>query len=98
MEPVASRGDIHSRLIPAPPHEVLAAIGDAARIARGWAPNGFTNTTHEFDFKPGRRWSHWRFNFSLFLRLESAVIACFLQAPIPPVITRRNSCLQVHPR
>jgi uncharacterized protein YndB with AHSA1/START domain len=56
MEPVQERSDSRSRLIPASPAEVYAALGDPVRVARWWGPKGFTNTIHEFDFRPGGTW------------------------------------------
>lgn len=57
MEPVNERSDIRDTIIPASPAEVYAAISDPERIARWWGPDGFRNTIHEFDFRPGGRWS-----------------------------------------
>lgn len=31
-------------------------MSDAARISRWWGPAGFTNTIHEFEFRPGGMW------------------------------------------
>ncbi len=56
MEPIDLRSDSCSRLIPATPDEVFAAIADPDRIARWWGPSGFTNTMHRFEFVPGGRW------------------------------------------
>jgi len=39
------------------PREVLFnAWADPAQLAQWWGPKGFTNTFHEFDFKPGGTW------------------------------------------
>lgn len=56
MEPIETRSDARSALIPASPSEVFAAMRDPARIARWWGPAGFTNTIHLFDFEPGGQW------------------------------------------
>lgn len=56
MEPIETRSDSRHRLLTASPSEVFAALSDPARVARWWGPDGFTNTIHEFDFKPGGRW------------------------------------------
>lgn len=56
MEPIDLRSDSRSRLIPATPDEVFAAIADPDRIARWWGPSGFTNTIHSFEFVPDGRW------------------------------------------
>jgi uncharacterized protein YndB with AHSA1/START domain len=53
----ADRAMISTRVFPAPPAAVFAAFADPARLARWWGPNGFTNTIHAFDFRPG---GHWR--------------------------------------
>lgn len=56
MEPVEKRSDTRSRLIPAAPEEVFAAMSDAQRVVRWWGPAGFSNTIHEFDFREGGQW------------------------------------------
>ncbi|APW40723.1 hypothetical protein RD110_15070 [Rhodoferax koreense] len=56
MEPSANRSDIRSLGIPATAAQVFAAMADPARIARWWGPDGFRNTIHEFDFRPGGAW------------------------------------------
>lgn len=56
MNPTEARADERSRLIHAPPAEVFGAISQSDRVARWWGPEGFTNTIHEFDFRPGGRW------------------------------------------
>ena len=53
---IDARSDSRRRLIAAFPSEVFAAMSDSARIARWWGPQGFTNTIHEFEFRPGGRW------------------------------------------
>ena len=45
-----------SREIPASAKKVFSAFSDPERLARWWGPAGFTNTFHEFEFKPGGRW------------------------------------------
>lgn len=45
-----------ARQFPAPPEAVFAAIRDPQRLARWWGPVGFSNTFHQFDFRPGGRW------------------------------------------
>jgi uncharacterized protein YndB with AHSA1/START domain len=44
------------RLLPWPREQVWAAFGDPARLAAWWGPAGFTNTFHEFDFRPAGAW------------------------------------------
>lgn len=45
-----------SRELPAPPEAVFAAFQDPARLARWWGPDGFRNTFHTFEFRPGGSW------------------------------------------
>lgn len=56
MEPIDKRCDSRSTFIAATPQQVFAAMSDPARVARWWGPDGFTNTIHQFDFKPGGTW------------------------------------------
>jgi len=44
------------RLIAAPRERVWAAFSDPKALAGWWGPKGFTNTFHEFDFRPGGVW------------------------------------------
>lgn len=46
----------HSREIPASPEAVFSAFRDPARLIRWWGPDGFTNTFHTFEFRPGGPW------------------------------------------
>ncbi|HPF73891.1 MAG: SRPBCC domain-containing protein [Rhodanobacteraceae bacterium] len=56
MPSIDSRSDIRSKLIPAAPEAVFAAMSDPTRLANWWGPDGFRNTIHEFDFRPDGRW------------------------------------------
>lgn len=56
MEPIDKRSDSRSTFIAATPAQVFAAMSDPVRIARWWGPDGFTNTIHKFDFRPGGAW------------------------------------------
>lgn len=56
MDPLEARSDTRRRPILATPAEVFAALADPARVARWWGPQGFTNTIHAFDFRPGGAW------------------------------------------
>jgi uncharacterized protein YndB with AHSA1/START domain len=56
MEPLENRSDSRSKILPASPADVFAAMSDPARIARWWGPAGFTNTIHQFELRPGGRW------------------------------------------
>ena len=56
MEPTEKRSDSRDKQIAASPAAVYAAMRDATRIAKWWGPDGFTNTIHKFDFRPGGQW------------------------------------------
>lgn len=56
MEPVDQRSDSRSLFIAAGPEQVFAAMSDPSRVARWWGPEGFTNTIHRYDFRPGGSW------------------------------------------
>jgi len=56
MEPVDNRSDSRSILVAATPAQAFAALSDPARVARWWGPDGFRNTIHKFDFRPGGTW------------------------------------------
>lgn len=45
-----------SRVLPASPAQVFAAMSNPERVARWWGPAGFTNTIEVFDFAPGGQW------------------------------------------
>lgn len=47
------RSIIGTRLLDAPRKLVFAAWTDPKHLAQWWGPNGFTTTTHAFDFRPG---------------------------------------------
>jgi uncharacterized protein YndB with AHSA1/START domain len=47
---------VSTRILAAPPAAVFAACSDPARLAHWWGPKGFTNTFHQFDFRPGGAW------------------------------------------
>ncbi|MBX7106015.1 MAG: SRPBCC family protein [Gemmataceae bacterium] len=47
---------VSSRLLAAPREAVFAAFADPEVLARWWGPIGFTNTLHEFEFRPGGPW------------------------------------------
>jgi len=46
-----------SRQFPAKASVVFAAFADPIRLAKWWGPNGFSNTIHKFDFRPGGSWT-----------------------------------------
>jgi uncharacterized protein YndB with AHSA1/START domain len=47
---------IGSRLLNAPRQLVFSAFTDPKHLAQWWGPDGFTTTTHSFEFRPGGVW------------------------------------------
>lgn len=47
---------VSTRFLPVPRPPVFAAFRDPVRLAAWWGPAGFTNSFHEFDFRPGGVW------------------------------------------
>jgi uncharacterized protein YndB with AHSA1/START domain len=47
---------VHSRLIDAPREQVFRAFAEPERLARWWGPDGFSNTFHTFELRPGGAW------------------------------------------
>ncbi|QDT71880.1 SRPBCC family protein [Lacipirellula limnantheis] len=47
---------VNVRLFHATPTELFEAFSDPEQLAKWWGPAGFTNTIHEFDFRPGGAW------------------------------------------
>ena len=45
-----------SRILNFPVEKVYKAFADPAHLKNWWGPNGFTNTIHEFDLRPGGKW------------------------------------------
>ncbi len=45
-----------SRVLNAPAEIVYQAFANPAHLKNWWGPEGFTNTIHEFDLKPGGNW------------------------------------------
>jgi uncharacterized protein YndB with AHSA1/START domain len=56
MNDESARACVHSRLIAAPPAQVLRAIAEPHRLARWWGPDGFSSIFQSFAFQPGGRW------------------------------------------
>ena len=52
----ADREIVSIRIIDASREAVFQAFCEPTRLAQWWGPKGFTNTFHEFDFRPGGRW------------------------------------------
>lgn len=51
-----SRSIIGTRVFDAPRDLVFAAFADPKHLGQWWGPDGFTTTTHAFDFRPGGVW------------------------------------------
>lgn len=47
---------VAARVYDAPRELVFRAWTEPEHLAQWWGPNGFTNTFHEFDLKPGGDW------------------------------------------
>lgn len=47
---------VNVRLFHATPTQLFEAFSDPEQLAKWWGPAGFTNTIHEFDFRPGGAW------------------------------------------
>jgi len=52
----AGREIVSSRIINAPQEKVFEAFCNPDILVRWWGPEGFTNTFHTFDFRPGGTW------------------------------------------
>jgi uncharacterized protein YndB with AHSA1/START domain len=52
----ADPGIVTMRVFDAPRELVFRAFSDPNILAQWWGPKGFTNTFHEFDFRPGGAW------------------------------------------
>jgi uncharacterized protein YndB with AHSA1/START domain len=50
------RSIIGARVFDAPRDLVFAAFTDPKHLSQWWGPDGFTTTTHAFDFRPGGAW------------------------------------------
>jgi uncharacterized protein YndB with AHSA1/START domain len=50
------RSIIGSRVFDSPRDLVFSAFTDPKHLAQWWGPDGFTTTTHAFDFRPGGVW------------------------------------------
>ena len=47
---------LNTRTVPYPRELVFKAWTDPGLLAQWWGPNGFTNTFHTFELKPGGKW------------------------------------------
>jgi len=50
------RSIVGTRVLDAPRALVFSVWTDPKHLAQWWGPNGFTTTTHAFDFRPGGIW------------------------------------------
>lgn len=57
MSNIEERQVVITRLLKAPRELVWTAWTDPKHVINWWGPNGFTNTIHEMDVKPGGVWS-----------------------------------------
>lgn len=53
---IAAREIVNTRFFDVSREVLFNAWADPALLAQWWGPQGFTNTFHEFDFKPGGTW------------------------------------------
>lgn len=56
MNPNADRKIFSSRVLNYPVEIVYEAFANPENLKNWWGPEGFTNTIHEFDLKPGGKW------------------------------------------
>lgn len=55
-QPITPREMVTTRVLNAPPELVYKAWTEPDRLAHWWGPNGFTNTIHQMDVRPGGAW------------------------------------------
>jgi uncharacterized protein YndB with AHSA1/START domain len=53
----AAREIVISRVIEAPRELVFEAFTEVRHLSRWWGPEGFTTTTHSFEFGVGGEWA-----------------------------------------
>ena len=56
MNPNGDRKIFSSRVLNYPVETVYEAFANPEHLKNWWGPQGFTNTIHEFDLKPGGKW------------------------------------------
>ena len=56
MASYSNREIFSSRILNTPVEIVYEAFANQNHLKNWWGPNGFTNTIHEFDLKPGGKW------------------------------------------
>ena len=57
MDENSNREIFNSRILNAPVEIVFQAFANPSHLKNWWGPNGFTNTIHEFELRPGGKWS-----------------------------------------
>jgi uncharacterized protein YndB with AHSA1/START domain len=55
-EPISEREIVVTRSIEGPQPLVFEAYTDISHLSNWWGPDGFTTTTHSFEFRPGGVW------------------------------------------
>lgn len=56
MSEHSNREIFSTRILNAPLAVVYRAFADPLHLTNWWGPEGFTNTIHEFDLRPGGKW------------------------------------------
>ena len=56
MTTTSDREIFSSRVLDAPLEKAYQAFADPLHLIKWWGPEGFTNTFHEFDLRPGGKW------------------------------------------
>lgn len=56
VQTASDREIVVFRIIEGPRRLVFEAYTDVRHLAHWWGPNGFTTTTHAFEFRPGGVW------------------------------------------
>lgn len=54
--PITDYTIVSTRTIAEPINKVFRAWTEPEHLKNWWGPNGFTNTIHEFDLRPGGKW------------------------------------------
>lgn len=57
MNSNSDREIFSSRILDYPVEMVYQAFADPNHLKNWWGPEGFTNTIHEFDLRPGGKWT-----------------------------------------
>lgn len=56
MQPSSEKEIFSSRTLNCPVEVVYEAFANVNHLKHWWGPEGFTNTIHEFDLRPGGKW------------------------------------------